>query len=140
MIKNKLYTTQAQSTGGRNGQITSDNGALNVGLNMKNNAEGTNPEQLFAAGYAACFESTVQVMADRLGIKLGNSQVNGLVDLGTTAEGGYEISAKLEVNLPDVSEEQAEKLIKLAHENCPYSKAIRNNIEVVIGTVNYNVK
>ena len=146
MIKTKLYTGQAKSAGGRDGHISTDNGALHLSLNMKNSSDGTNPEQLFAAGYAACFESTLQVMADRLGIKLGTSQVNGLVDLGTAEEGGYEmqiqtningvigyeIGAKLEVSLPDVTAEEAEKLMALAHENCPYSKATRDNIDVQI--------
>lgn len=132
MIRTILYTAQAKSTGGRDGHISTDNGALSLSLNMKNSGDGTNPEQLFAAGYAACFESTLQVMADRLGIKIGRSQVNGMVDLGTSAEGGYEISAKLEVSLPGVDAKEAEKLINLAHENCPYSKATRANIDVQI--------
>ena len=132
MIKNILYTAQAGTTGGRNGHVTSDNGALNLELDMKNDSGATNPEQLFAAGYAACFDSTLHVMADRIGFKLGRSCVNGYVDFGTTAEGGYEIAAKLKVSLPDVESNQAQKLIALAHENCPYSKATRDNIKVEI--------
>ncbi|MEO1050739.1 MAG: organic hydroperoxide resistance protein [Bacteroidota bacterium] len=135
MIKNILYTAQAKTTGGRNGQVTSDNGALNLQLDMKNSGGATNPEQLFAAGYAACFDSTLHVMADRIGLKLDNSSVNGLVDFGTTPDGGYEIGAKLEVSLPDLKPDQAQKLIALAHENCPYSKATKNNIKVEIITV-----
>ena len=132
MIKNILYTAQACTIGGRNGYVKSDNGALNLELDMKNDSGATNPEQLFAAGYAACFDSTLHVMADRIGLKLGRSSVNGLVDFGTTVEGGYEIGTKLEVSLPDIEVAQAQKLITLAHENCPYSKATRDNIKVEI--------
>ncbi|MEO1097919.1 MAG: organic hydroperoxide resistance protein [Bacteroidota bacterium] len=136
MIKTVLYTAQAQSAGGRSGHISSDNGVLSLPLNMKNSSDGTNPEQLFAAGYAACFESTLQVMADRQGIKLGKTSVNGQVELGTTSEGGYEIAVRLEVSLPELESEDAENLTKMAHENCPYSKATRGNIDVNILQVN----
>ncbi|MEL7003102.1 MAG: Ohr family peroxiredoxin [Bacteroidota bacterium] len=135
MIKNILYTAQAETSGGRNGHIKSDNGALNLKLDMKNGGGATNPEQLFAAGYASCFDSTLHVMADRIGLRLSESGVNGLVDFGTTTEGGYEIGVKLIVSLPGIETDQAQKLIKLAHENCPYSKAIKDNINVEIALV-----
>ena len=133
MIKSKLYTAQAKSIGGRKGKISTENEAFELTLDMSTKGKGTtNPEQLFAAGYAACFESTIQVMAERLGMKVNETSVNGLVDFGTTNDGGYEIAARLEVSLSGVDEEQCKKLINAAHENCPYSKATRSNIEVEI--------
>ena len=132
MIKNKLYTAQARSTGGRSGKVTAENGALALKLEMNNKGKATNPEQLFAAGYAACFESTLQVMADRQDVKIKDTSVNGLVDFGTTGDGGYEIAARLEVSISGIEKDQAHKLIDAAHKNCPYSKATQGNIEVDI--------
>lgn len=133
MIKNKLYTAQAKSTGGRKGTISTENEAFELTLEMSTKGKGTtNPEQLFAAGYAACFESTLHVMAESQGIKIEETSVNGLVDFGSTDDGGYEIAARLEVSLPGIEKEAAQKLIDAAHENCPYSKATRGNIEVDI--------
>ena len=99
MIKNKLYTAQAKSTGGRKGTISTENVAFELTLEMSTKGKGTtNPEQLFAAGYAACFESTLHVIAESQGIEIGDTSVNGLVDFGTAHDGGYEIAARLEVS------------------------------------------
>ena len=135
MIERKLYTAQARSTGGRTGKISSENGVLSLNTSMQNNREGTNPEQLFAAGYAACFESTLHVMAERMNKDIIKSSVNGLVDFGVTKDKGYEIAVLIEVSLPGLDQEIIKDLIEAAHKNCPYSKATKGNIQVAIKQV-----
>ena len=135
MIERKLYTAQARSTGGRTGKISSENGVLSLNTSMQNNREGTNPEQLFAAGYAACFESTLHVMAERMNKEIIKSSVNGLVDFGVTKDKGYEIAVLIEVSLPGFDQEIIKDLIEAAHQNCPYSKATKGNIQVAIKQV-----
>ena len=135
MIERKLYTAQARSTGGRTGKISSENGVLSLNTSMQNNSEGTNPEQLFAAGYAACFESTLHVMAERMNKDIIKSSVNGLVDFGVTKDKGYEIAVLIEVSLPGLDQEIIKDLIEAAHQNCPYSKATKGNIQVAIKQV-----
>ena len=135
MIERKLYTAQARSTGGRTGKISSENGVLSLNTSMQNNSEGTNPEQLFAAGYAACFESTLYVMAERMNKDIIKSSVNGLVDFGVTKDKGYEIAVLIEVSLPGLDQEIIKDLIEAAHKNCPYSKATKGNIQVAIKQV-----
>ncbi|MBP2831012.1 organic hydroperoxide resistance protein [Aquimarina sp. U1-2] len=139
MITKKLYTAQAFAVGGRNGKVTSEDSVISLDLKMDNKGTATNPEQLFAAGYAACFESTIQVMAGQQKLKLTETGVNGLVDFGQNNEGGYEIAVRLEVSLPELKLQEAENLIALAHENCPYSKATRNNIPVEITLMEHAV-
>ncbi len=137
MITKKIYTAQAFAVAGREGNVTSEDGVLDLKLNMRNDGTATNPEQLFAAGYAACFESTIHAIARTQKIKLTETGVNGLVDFGTDNKGGYEIAAKLEVSLPEIDEETARSLIDEAHQNCPYSKATKGNINVEITLIDH---
>ncbi len=134
MSTKKVYTAQAFATGGREGSVTSENGVLDLKMNLKNDGSSTNPEQLFAAGYAACFESTIQMLSRQQHLTLTETGVNGLVDLQQD-ENGYGIAVVLEVSLPELDEETANDLLKKAHQNCPYSKATRNNIPVTINLV-----
>ncbi len=130
-----MYTAQAYAVGGREGRITSDDGVISLKLKMDNKGTATNPEQLFAAGYAACFESTIHVIARQQKLKLTQTGVNGLVDFGQNSEGGYELAVNLEVCLPELDDNMANRLIQEAHKNCPYSKATRGNVPVNITLV-----
>jgi Ohr subfamily peroxiredoxin len=96
---------------------------------------GTNPEQLFALGYGACFQSAMGVVGRRLGVETSHSTVTARVTLGTVGGGGYGIAVELDVAIPDVSRDTAEQVVKAAHEVCPYSNATRDNIEVVLKVV-----
>ncbi len=135
-----LYTAEATVTGGRNGKaVTSDN-VLNLELRspvLMGGPQGkyTNPEQLFACGYAACFESALDMHARMQKIKTGTTQITSHVHLNSSEEDGFSIAVELMVKVPGVSKEQAENLVKLAHQTCPYSKAIRNNVDVKISVV-----
>jgi osmotically inducible protein OsmC len=132
-IEKVLYTAEAHTTGGRDGGAsrTSD-GRLEVKLSVPGTpSTGTNPEQLFAAGWSACFLSALKVVAARKKIKLpAEAAVDAEVDLGTTA-GGYLIQARINVNLPGIEREVAQALVEAAHQECPYSKATHGNINVV---------
>ena len=119
---NKVFTAQAKAVGGRDGHVTSDNHVLDLTLSTPKEMGGpgkagaTNPEQLFAAGYAACFEGALGVAARQ------------------AKDGGYGISADLHVNLPGLAQQQAEELVAAAHGICPYSRATKGNIEVNLTT------
>ncbi|MDN3017928.1 organic hydroperoxide resistance protein [Paenibacillus sp. BSR1-1] len=134
-----LYTASATAEGGRLGKVTSSDGTLDLALSMpkalggqgKENA--TNPEQLFAAGYAACFDSALNLVA-RQSRKRIESKVTAEVSLGKDTDGGYKLAAALNVAIAGVSFEEAEELVKLAHGVCPYSKATSGNIEVELIT------
>jgi len=132
-IEKIIYTAKAHTTGGRDGGTsrTSD-GKLDVKLVVPgSHREGTNPEQLFAAGWSACFLSAIKLVAAREKIKLSpDAAVDAEVDLGTTS-GHYLIQARLNVSLPGVSADTAQKLVDSAHMECPYSKATHGNINVV---------
>jgi osmotically inducible protein OsmC len=132
-IEKVLYTAKAHTTGGRDGGAsrTSD-GRLEVKLSVPGTpGTGTNPEQLFAAGWSACFLSALKIVAARKKIKLpAEAAVDAEVDLGITA-GGYLIQARLTVNLPGIEREVAQALVEAAHQECPYSKATHGNINVV---------
>ena len=133
-IEKLLYTAHAHTTGGREGGAsrTSD-GHLDVKLSVPGtHGTGTNPEQLFAVGWSACFLSAIKVVAAVSKVKLPpDLAVDAEVDLGT-ASGGYLIQARLNVSLPGIDRETAQKLVDGAHMECPYSKATRGNINVVI--------
>lgn len=134
---NVLYTAEALATGaGRDGRVaTSDDSfALDLAIpkEMGGSGEGTNPEQLFAAGYAACFHSALQAVARSQNVKLTDSSVGGRVQIGPNGEGGYQLSVLLEVVLPGIEAEQAQGLANAAHQVCPYSNATRGNIDVTI--------
>ena len=132
-IEKVLYTAKAHTTGGREGGAsrTSD-GQLDVKLAIPGtHGTGTNPEQLFAVGWSACFLSAVKIVAARMKVKLPpDAAVDSEVDLGTT-NGGYFIQARLNVSLPGVARDVAQKIVDSAHLECPYSKATHGNINVV---------
>jgi osmotically inducible protein OsmC len=136
-----LYTTSVAATkGGRTGHVKSIDGYLNLPLAMPKElggpgGEGTNPEQLFAAGYAACFHSALQLVARMRRITLGESEVTAHVSIGKEQDGGFALEAALEVNLPGVASDVAKELIEAAHQVCPYSKATRGNIKVTLHVI-----
>lgn len=132
---NILYTAEAIATGdGRDGQGRSSDGKLDVALaipvEMGGNGEGTNPEQLFAVGYAACFHSALRVVARRQKADVSDSTVTAKVGIGSNGEGGFGLAVELEVSLPAVDAATAQALLEAAHQVCPYSNATRGNIEV----------
>jgi len=132
-----VYTAKTHTAGGReNGAARSDDGVLDVRLSSPGSARiGTNPEQLFAAGWSACFESAIAIAARKRKIALaGEVSIDAEVDLNL-AEGGYFLSARLNVALPGVVREVAQALVDEAHQICPYSKATRGNIDVAITLV-----
>ncbi|MBN3752044.1 organic hydroperoxide resistance protein [Paraburkholderia sp. Tr-20389] len=135
-IDNVLYTGKTQTTGGREGTARSSDGRLDILLSSPgSNGKGTNPEQLFAAGWSACFIGAMGLAARELKVALpADTAVNAEVDLGT-GEGGYFLQARLNVSLPGVSHDVAQKLVDAAHQTCPYSKATRGNIDVEIALV-----
>jgi len=132
-IEKVLYTAKAHTTGGRDGGAsrTSDD-RLDVKLSVPGTpGTGTNPEQLFAVGWSACFLSAIKIVAARKKVKLpAELAVDAEVDLGTTG-GGYLLQARLNVNLPGIKREVAQALVDGAHQECPYSKATHGNINVV---------
>ncbi len=132
-----LYTTSAVATGdGRNGHVQTTDGLLTADVRMPVELGGaggaTNPEQLFAAGYAACFHSALKLVAGRLGGDASDSEVVADVSVGLNGDGGFDLGVALEVTLPAMDHEAAEVLVKAAHEVCPYSNATRGNIEVTL--------
>jgi osmotically inducible protein OsmC len=133
-----LYTAEATVTGGRsNGHGVTSDGALDVQLRrpveMGGEGGGTNPEQLFAIGYAACFEGALGVAGRRERVKVGDVSIVSRVTLGPTEDRGYGIGVELDVTLPQVGDpEQAVRIVEEAHKVCPYSNATRGNIDVRI--------
>jgi Ohr subfamily peroxiredoxin len=131
-----LYTARATATGGRAGHAVSDDGILEVDLQPPKQMGGpggaTNPEQLFAAGYAACFQSALSVAGRRAGIDTSQSTVEADVTIGTIAGGGYGLAVKLRVTIPGVQSAEVRSLAEAAHQICPYSNATRDNIEVTL--------
>jgi len=136
-----LYTAEATATGGRNGHVKSDNGILDVQVRAPKamggaNDDYTNPEQLFAAGYAACFDSALNHTIRLERVKTGETSVTAKVSIGPLEGGAFGLAVELAVNISNVSIEEAERLTKRAHQVCPYSNATRNNIEVKLTTTN----
>ena len=137
-----LYTAEATATGGRNGHIKSDNGILDVEVRMPKALGGaddnyTNPEQLFAGGYAACFDSALNLIIKQGKVTTGETSVKANVSIGQIDNGGFGLSVALAVNIPEVSAEEAQALADKAHQICPYSNATRGNIEVSIAVTNH---
>jgi lipoyl-dependent peroxiredoxin len=128
-----LYTAHAHTTGGRDGQSKTDDGRLSVNLSSPGTpGTGTNPEQLFAAGYSACFLGAMKAVAGMQKITIPeDTSIDASVDLGKISN-GYGIAARLEVSLPGMEREAAQKLVDAAHQVCPYSNATRGNIDVAI--------
>ena len=142
MIKSALYSAHATSTGGRTGSSRTDDGRLEVTLDTPrelagNGGPGTNPEQLFAAGYSACFLSALKSVGRAEKIKLpDDTTVAATIHLGENATGvGYGIAADLVVRIPGFERAEAERLVETAHQVCPYSNATRGNIDVTLSVV-----
>jgi Ohr subfamily peroxiredoxin len=135
-IDKVLYTGKTHTTGGRDGASRSSDGRLDVRLSAPGSTGGgTNPEQMFAAGWSACFIGAMGLAAGKMKVALpADTAVDAEVDLRTT-DGAYFLQARLNVSLPGVEREVAEALARTAHETCPYSKATRGNIDVVISVV-----
>lgn len=136
-----LYTTSVTAKGGRNGQVKSENGILNLEVRMPKalggaNDDFTNPEMLFAAGYAACFDSALNLIISKSKIQTGETSVAAKVSIGQNEDGGFGLAAELDVNIPGVSIEEARELTEKAHQICPYSNATRSNIEVKLSVTN----
>lgn len=137
-----LYTAKVEVESGgmgharMSGRATSSDNALDVGLAMPTalggpGGDGTNPEQLFAAGYAACFQGAMAVVAGTIGVKLGRTQISSEVTIGRDpADGGYALQVAMGIDCPDLPAETARALVEQAHQVCPYSKAVSGNIAV----------
>ena len=133
-----LYTAEAHVTGGRGqGHGRTSDGQLDVQLRLPKEmggaGDGTNPEQLFAVGYAACFEGALGVVARRAKVDTDDAAIDSKVTLTPTGTGGFQLGVELDVSLPSVQDaEVAVELVRSAHEVCPYSNATRGNIEVAL--------
>lgn len=135
-----VYTAEALATGsGRNGRARTTDGRIDLGLavpqEMGGSGDGTNPEQLFAAGYAACFHSALQMVARQEKLALGDSSVGARVGIGGNGAGGFGLEVVLEVVVPDLDRTTAQSLADRAHQVCPYSNATRGNIDVRVDVV-----
>jgi lipoyl-dependent peroxiredoxin len=128
-----VYTAEAHVTGGRqHGHGRTSDGALEVELRPPGGDEtGTNPEQLFAIGYAACFEGAIGVVARRQKVEAGDVEIDSEIDLITTEDRGFNVAVRMDVRLPSIEDiEEAAEVVRNAHSVCPYSNATRGNIEV----------
>lgn len=137
----KLYTATVTATGGRNGKVVSTDNILNLDVKMPKElggtgANATNPEQLFAAGYAACFDSALNLVVRTKRIKVEGTEVTAHVSIGKDQDGGFALSAVLDVKVLGVEPAVAQELVEAAHQVCPYSKATRGNMEVTLNVVN----
>ncbi|OUL99681.1 organic hydroperoxide resistance protein [Variovorax sp. JS1663] len=135
-IDKVLYTGKTHTTGGREGESRSSDGRLDIKLSSPGSAgSGTNPEQLLAAGWSACFIGAIGFAAAQMKVKLpADLAVDTEIDLGAT-DGAYFLQARLNVSLPGVDREVARALVDTAHQTCPYSKATRGNIDVQLNLV-----
>jgi lipoyl-dependent peroxiredoxin len=136
-IDKVLYTAKIHTTGGRDGGAAhSVDGRLEIKLSSPGGlGSGTNPEQLFAAGWSACFLSAIQIVAHKMKVVLPpGASIDAEVDLGLT-DGSYGLAARLDVSLPGVEREVAQRLVEAADQTCPYSRATRGNMEVAINLI-----
>ncbi|MBY8887908.1 organic hydroperoxide resistance protein [Streptomyces sp. PTM05] len=129
-----LYTAVATAENGRDGRVSSDDGKLDVVVNppkeMGGSGAGTNPEQLFAAGYSACFQGALGVVARQEKADISGSTVTAKVGIGKTEAGGFGLTVEISASIPNVDAATAQALVEKAHQVCPYSNATRGNIEV----------
>lgn len=137
---NALYETSVEVTGGRNGKVKSEDGILELDVRIPKQLGGagghTNPEQLFAAGYAACFDSALNLVMGQAKVKpSAPSRVKATVGLIPNEQGGYGLQVALSVTIPGMDHEQARQLVDKAHSVCPYSNAIRGNVDVQLQVV-----
>jgi Ohr subfamily peroxiredoxin len=136
-----LYRTQATATGGRDGKAATTDGAFQVALSTPKElggagGSGNNPEQLFAAGYSACFLGAMKAVSGQVGVKVpADTTVTADVGIGPRSEGGFGLDVALAVSLPGIDHAAAEKLVAAAHQVCPYSNATRNNLDVRLSVV-----
>ena len=134
---NILYTAEATAWGGREGRVVSSDKVLDLDLAIPTSMGGpggekSNPEQLFAAGYSACFHSALKLVAAQEKVDVSESAVTAKVGIGADDNGGFGLQVELEAELPDVEQGVAEALVAKAHEVCPYSNATRGNIDVTL--------
>ncbi len=130
-----LYTAAATADGDRRGRVSSSDGVIDMKLSMPKGlggpgGDGTNPEQLFAAAYAACFESALNLVAREGKVDISGASITATVDIGHPPDGGFGIRAEISGNLPNQSKEEAKELMEKAHGVCPYSRATKGNITV----------
>lgn len=130
-----LYKAEVTVTGGRNGHARSSDGAFEVDLSVPQEmggagGQGTNPEQLFATGFAACFQSALMTVARRKNLDASHSIVTAQVGIGPTGRGGYSLEVELHIQLPGLERSAREELVAIADTVCPYSNATRGNIPV----------
>ena len=135
-----LYTAVAHAIGdGRNGHVRTDDGFVDADVRVPKELGGsggaTNPEQLFAAGYAACFHSALKLVAGADKLDVSESEVSASVGIGTNASGGFGLTVELDVYVPTLERTAAEALVGTAHTVCPYSNATRGNIDVVLRVI-----
>ncbi len=136
MSVNVLYRTSVIATGGRDGRARSEDGRVDVQLSTPKELGGggglgTNPEQLFAAGYSACFIGALKVAGQQLKTKVpADTSITATIGIGPRSEGGFGITADLLISLPGIGREDAQRLVDAAHQICPYSNATRNNVDV----------
>ena len=154
MTYQPLYTAVATATGGRDGHVESSDGIVKLNLSVPREMGGpgkagaSNPEQLFASGYAACFAGAIGFVANQQHQKIGEVQVTGHVTFGKVDEKatyeaggttyplpGFQLAVQLDIHIPDLDKAEAEKLVEEAHQVCPYSRATRNNVEVKLVVV-----
>ena len=136
----KLYTATVKASGGRNGRLESSDQVLNLKVKMPKELGGpggayTNPEQLFAAGYAACFDSALNLVIRTKHLKVEGTEVTSHVTIGKDTDGGFKLEVTLDVAIAGIEQEAAQELVEAAHQVCPYSKATRGNIEVTLNVV-----
>ena len=134
-LMNPIYTATAHSTGdGRNGHARSDDGFIDLDLRipkeMGGPGGGTNPEELFAAGYAACFHSAMKLIAGQKKLDVDGTEVSASIGIGPLDTGGFGLTAALVIYAPKLDKATAQSLVEAAHEVCPYSNATRGNIDV----------
>src|SRR3954471_10742186 len=139
-VVNILYSTTATATGdGRNGHTATEDGMVDVDVRTPTEMGGaggaTNPEQLFAAGYAACFHSAMKLVAKPLDIDTTDSAVSVTAGLGMLDSGAFNLKLEIDVHVPNATPEKAKELVEKAHEVCPYSNATRGNVEVKLGVI-----
>jgi osmotically inducible protein OsmC len=132
-----LYTAEATVTGGREGHGRTSDGRLDVDLDVPSEmggtgGPGTNPEQLFAVGYAACFQSALLRIASGRKLDVSGSRITARVGIGLLKSGGFGLAAALDLEAPGISRAEAVELMERAHEACPYSRATRGNIDVTL--------
>ncbi|SFD97428.1 peroxiredoxin, Ohr subfamily [Paenibacillus catalpae] len=139
MLSKELYKTTVKAVGGRDGRIESEDGLLAINVIHPKELGGpggaTNPEQLFGGGYAACFESALNLVCRERKIKPDSTSVTAHVTLGKDAEDNFELAVTLDISLVGVDREQAQDIAKAAHNVCPYSRATRGNIDVQLNVV-----